>query len=291
LPEVSVVIPAFNAAPFLAEALSSVLAQTVADHEIIVVDDGSTDDTPALLRRFIDRIRVLRQENKGVANARNRGISASLAPWVAFLDADDVWLPGKLEKQLDALRRNPDRVACATAFTVVDSALLPVEVHSCAHEPDVQALLLRGNLIGTPSTVVCRRSVLQEMGGFDNALSQCADWDLWLRICRKAPFVCVDESLVLYRRHATNMSHSVGLLERDSVRVLERFFAASDPVTRDLRTLRDPALGANWKVLAGSYWHAGRRLRALLCACRSLRRDRRQLRPLLQGVSRLLRRN
>jgi glycosyltransferase involved in cell wall biosynthesis len=286
VPEVSVVIPTFNAAAFLRGALESVFTQTFSDHEIIVVDDGSTDETAEVLGSLPGPLRLLRQQNQGVSRARNRGVSESRAPWVAFLDADDLWLPRKLERQMDALRGQPDRAVCATAFTVVDERLEPIERRGCSPGPDLRDLLLQGNLIGTPSTVVCRRSLVLEAGGFDESLSQCADWDLWLRLRRRSPFVCLNESLVLYRTHATNMSRSVRLLERDSVKMLEGFFArgSSEP---GIGNLRDQSLASNWRVLAGSYWRAGHRLRALLCACRSLLRDRRQLRPLLQGAARL----
>lgn len=270
------VIPAYNAAAYVAGAVDSVLAQSFRDLEVVVVDDGSSDETPAILGGYDRPVRCVRQDNRGVASARNRGIEEGRGRFVAFLDADDLWRPEKLERQLGALRARPGHRACASAFTVVDVGLTPLEVHRIEpREPGLLDLLLRGNVIGTPSTVLCERSLLAEAGGFDPALSQCADWELWIRLRTRTAFVCLDEPLAIYRRHAGNMSRSVALLERDSTGVLEKAFALPE-LPDGLRGRRREAIARNAMVLAGSYFQAGLLADSARCTSLALRLDWRQ---------------
>jgi glycosyltransferase involved in cell wall biosynthesis len=273
---VSVVIPAFNAAAYLGGAIDSVLAQTSRDLEVIVVDDGSSDGTPALAARYDSPVRWLRQDNRGVAAARNRGIAESRGRFVAFLDADDLWRPEKLERQLAALRDCAGARASATAFSIVDADLAPLGVQRVEPaEPALVDLLLRGNVIGTPSSVLCERGLLEESGGFDTGLSQCADWDLWLRFAARTRFAILDAPLTVYRRHAGNMSRSVELLERDSIGVLERAFARPE-LPAPLRALRRRAFAHNAMVLAGSHFQAGSFGSFLRCAASAVAGDWRE---------------
>lgn len=273
MPRVSVVIPAYNAARYVGAAIESVLAQTAADLEAVVVDDGSKDDTESVVRRYGTRVRYLRQENAGVAVARNRGLAESRGHWVGFLDADDTWLPRKLEHQLEALEERPGPRACYSAFTVVDPELRPLEVrHSPRQGPILEDLLLRGNVVGSICTVLCERALFDAAGGFDPALSQCADWDMWIRLSLLTDFAYLDEPLVTYRRHATNMSSDIGLYERDSLRLFEKAFALPG-LPPELLRRRSEAYGRMFLVLAGSYYHAGALGDALRCAGRSLSHD------------------
>lgn len=267
---VSVIIPVFNGGAYVGAAIESVLQQGIDGLEVVVVDDGSTDATPDVLRTYGTAVRPIRQANQGVAKARNVGAALSCGQYLAFLDADDLWRPGKLARQIGALAEEPSALACATAFEVVDDELRPLEVRGGV-EVGLGDLLLRGNLIGTPSTVVVERGLFEAVGGFDPALSQCADWDLWIRLRARTRFAVVVEPLVLYRSHAGNMSRSVPLLETDSRRVLEKAFAMELP--EELRGQRKRAFAANDMVLAGSYFHAGRRVDALRCATRAIGGD------------------
>jgi glycosyltransferase involved in cell wall biosynthesis len=280
-PALSVVIPAFNAARHVSQAVDSALQQTFRDVEIVVVDDGSTDDTLARLAPYGERIRIVRQANAGVALARNAGSAAARGRYVAFLDADDVWQPDKTHRQLEALAQEPDARASYTAFQLVADDLTPKEVRRTVRQGSlVEDLLCLGNVVGTPSTVVCERDLLREVGGFDPDLSLGADWDLWLRLSVRTPFAYVDEPLVLYRVHEANMSRDVGLLERDSVRLLEKALANPE-VPATLRAARGRVLGRNDRVLAGSYLHAGRVADGLRCAARALLRHPAEIRDFL----------
>jgi hypothetical protein len=154
--------------------------------------------------------------------------------------------------------------------------LRPLAVHrSHRHGSALEDLLLRGNVVGSICTVVCERSLLDAAGGFDPNLSQCADWDMWVRLARLTEFVYVDEPLVTYRQHGTNMSRNAPLLERDSLEVLRKGFAMAD-LPDDLRACRRRAFGRNYTVLAGTYFHARRYRDFLRCAALAVAFDMRQ---------------
>jgi glycosyltransferase involved in cell wall biosynthesis len=275
--QVSVIIPTYNSAGYLTDAVDSVFEQTFNDVELLVIDDGSTDNTEAVMRRYGSQVRYIRQSNGGVAAARNRGIVESRGRWIAFLDADDTWLAGKLERQLAALADSAEGRACYSAFALVDTQLAPLGVNrSERHGTALEDLLLRGNVIGTPSTVVCDRALFDLAGGFDTTLSQCADWDMWIRLAAFTDFIYVDEPLAKYRQHPNNMSRNVELLERDSVRMLEKGFDMAG-VPCSLRSLRRATLARNYMVLAGSYFHARNYQNSMRCAARAIALDFRQL--------------
>lgn len=268
---VSVIIPAYNARDFIADAVDSALAQTVKSVDIIVVDDGSTDGTGDVLSRFGAAIRVVRQPNRGVAVSRNLGIAEARGRYVAFLDADDIWEPRKIEEQLDAISSTSSGYgACSTRFLVVDEQLRPVEVFGTARRMStLSELLMFGNTIGTPSTVLCDRALFQQVGGFDPALSQCADWDMWIRLAAVTDFIRLDNVLVRYRKHDRSMSRDVALLERDSRIVLDKAFAMPD-LPPALRRLRRRLIARNYMVVAGSYFRIGAWRDFLRCAARAV---------------------
>jgi glycosyltransferase involved in cell wall biosynthesis len=270
--------------------VDSALSQTFRDFEVLVIDDGSTDDTEAVIRQYGERVRCIHQRNSGVAAARNRGINESRGRYVAFLDADDTWAADKLQAQVTALRKNPDYLACYTAFTVVSTDLRPLRITRNNHQnKTLEELLLRGNVIGSICTVLCERSLFDAAGGFDTSLSQCADWDMWVRIAGRTEFLYLDLPLATYRQHDTNMSRDAGLLERDSMRVLEKGFGAPG-LDETLIGRRRAALARNYMVLAGTYFHAGCYGDFARCAARSVALDLRQLRRLTGFPTRALRR-
>ena len=202
---ISVIIPAYNAAAFVREAIDSVLAQTHPDVEVIVVDDSSTDDTPAILSSYGDRIRVHRQPNGGVSAARNRGASMSSGEWIAFLDADDVWTPDKLERQL-ASATTP--ISYTNRYNFGLRGDLPEDQSEATPLLDGDifvALMLRGNFV-TTSSVMIRRALFLDLGGFARSPRVCEDWDLWLRVAARHEFGVVANPLVGYRFTAASLS-------------------------------------------------------------------------------------
>jgi glycosyltransferase involved in cell wall biosynthesis len=270
VPEVSVVIPARNAAAFVGAAIESVLRQTFRDFELLVVDNGSTDDTARIAATYPAPVRCLSEPRAGVAFARNRGLRESRGRWIAFLDADDLWLPPKLEAQLRALRSRPGARACSTAFEIVDSALRPLAVKRHPLTTSLlEELLFVGNVIGPPSTPLIERELLVRENGFDPELSYGADWNLWIRLAACTELAYVDEVLVRYRVHDSNMSRNVRLLEDDSRRVLTKAFAMPG-LPPSLEARRRESFGWNDLVLAGSYWRAGQRAAAVRCALQAL---------------------
>ena len=280
MPEVSVIVPAYNAGRYVRAAIESVLAQTRRDLEVLVVDDGSKDDTAAVVARFAPPVRLLRQVNAGVSEARNHGLRIASGRYVAFLDADDLWAPLKLDRQVTALNESPKR-ACYTAFLKSDENLRKLQiVRSPPTGHLVSDLLLRGNVIGTPSSILCDRRLFESTGLFDSTLSQCADWDMWVRLGTLTDFQYLDEPLVTYRQHDTNMSRNPALLERDSLRVLEKAFGLPG-LPEQVRRRRRRAFGRNYMVLAGTYFVAGRSSDFARCALRSLMLDPRQVSYLL----------
>lgn len=198
-PFVSVVIPTYNRGWILREAVDSVLAQEYPAYEVIVVDDGSTDDTSSILRDYGNRIRVVRQENRGVSTARNRGVCEATGNLIAFLDSDDLWLPGKLETQVDFFRTHTEVLICQTEETWVRNGrrVNPKNRHKKPSgdifEPSLELCLV------SPSAVMLRRELFEEMGGFDETLPACEDYDLWLRIGYRYPVHLIDTPLIIKR--------------------------------------------------------------------------------------------
>lgn len=264
MPKVSVIIPAYNAEAFLSEAIESVLAQSFQDFEVIVIDDGSTDDSARIANSFGGNVFCLSQENRGLAAARNRGIAESKGELIALLDADDYWLAEKLEKQVELLERESEAVAC---FTLTENFNDQGETLETSVEPDyadiVEALLLYSCIIGPPSSVMIKRSALNKIGDFDMNFSQCADWDMWLRLAELGKVVYVNKPLVRYRIHPTNMSKNTPLLESDTFGVLDKFF--SDPAHFKFEPLKNNCYSNHWMIIAGCYLQAGQLAESLRC--------------------------
>jgi glycosyltransferase involved in cell wall biosynthesis len=270
-PDVTVVIPAYNAAETIGEALRSVLAQTYRRFEALVIDDGSNDATPQIAGGSRDeRVKVISVPNGGVAKARNLGIQEARGEFVAFLDADDVWLPWKLDRQVAALRSNPAVGLCFTGARRVDSGLRPIgDIPANGYRDYCEALLLHANIVSAgSSSVVMRRGPLQDAGSFDPRFSQCADWELWLRLSRRIQFLPISEPGVLYRVHEARMSRDIALLERDTFAVLNKFFA--DPGSAAYLPLRARVCSNHWMICSGSYLHAGQLVSSLRCLVRGL---------------------
>jgi glycosyltransferase involved in cell wall biosynthesis len=221
---VSVVIPTFNRCGFVCEAVASVCAQRDVQYEIIVVDDGSTDGTVAVLQRqFGERVEVMQTANRGVAAARNCGVAASRGELIAFLDSDDLWLPGKLAVQAAFFAEHAGAEICQTDEVWIRNG---VRVNPCAHHRkpngDIFEPSLRRCLV-SPSTVMLRRELFDRVGGFDERFPACEDYDLWLRIAQNTPVWFVDRALVVKRGgHADQLSRRIWGLDRFRVLALAR---------------------------------------------------------------------
>lgn len=231
---VSVVIPTFDRARVLPRALESVMAQSRPPTEVIVVDDGSTDDTAELVVDRFPTTRLIRQENRGVSAARNRGIEAAAGEWIALLDSDDEWRPEKLEKQLDALQAQPELRICHTDEIWIRRGrrVNPRQIHA-KHGGWIfrQCLPLCAM---SPSSIVIHRSVFEEVGLFDEQLPACEDYDLWLRICHRYPVLLVDEPLVVkHGGHDDQLSTRIWGLDRFRIRALEKLIGEADLTTAD----------------------------------------------------------
>jgi glycosyltransferase involved in cell wall biosynthesis len=218
---VSVIIPTYNRAAWVMEAVASVLAQTYRDFELFVVDDGSTDGTPAALASLGGEIKVLRQEERqGVSAARNLGARASAGDWLAFLDSDDLWLPDKLARQVEYLQANPDLVICQTGETWIRNGVRVNPPEAARKVSGDIFLPSLARCLVSPSAVMLHRRLFEEMGGFDENLPAAEDYDLWLRIAWRHPVGLVPESLVIKRGgHADQLSRQWGL-DRFRIRAL-----------------------------------------------------------------------
>jgi glycosyltransferase involved in cell wall biosynthesis len=223
MPNVSVIIPAYNAEGFITDTVRSALDQTYQDLEVIVVDDGSTDGTLAQLESFGPRVRVHRQANSGVARARNTGVGLARGSWIAFLDADDVWLPHKIERQLAWATRADVPMSFTDRFNFGSIGDLP-ELQSIVtpmRGGDIFVPLMHGNFI-TLTSVMIQRELFEEMGGFYTGLNGTEDWDLWLRVAEQHPIGFVSEPLVYYRLHEGGLSRNFTRMSRERTLVITR---------------------------------------------------------------------
>jgi glycosyltransferase involved in cell wall biosynthesis len=218
---VSVIIPTYNRAALVTEAVTSVLAQIYRDFELLVVDDGSTDATPAALAPFGSRVGVLRRKRRGgVSAARNLGAAAATGDWLAFLDSDDLWLPEKLAQQVDYLKSHPDVAICQTEESWVRKGVRVNAPHTCRKaEGDIFLPSLNRCLV-SPSAVMLHRRLFEAMGGFDESLPAAEDYDLWLRITWRYPVGLVPAPLIIKRGgHPDQLSRQWGL-DRFRIRAL-----------------------------------------------------------------------
>ncbi|MFO1412791.1 MAG: glycosyltransferase [Burkholderiales bacterium] len=282
---ISVVVPCYNAERWVAGTLASVLAQDSPVHEVIVVDDGSTDRSTAVIRERFPGVTVVQQANSGVAAARNAGIRRASGQWIAFVDADDYWLPGKLSAQREVLRADPSaRMAC-TAWQVWPSA---------AETPDeatlqglrqadtgqwrgpsgwIYADLLLDCHVWT-STVLVHRSLLDEIGLFDPGLRIGEDYDLWLRAARVTPILRVPRPLALYRMHPGSLTKAAPMENHQGTvvaRAVARWGYGSPDGARARKADVDRAIARTWSDFAGAHLAADNLERARYGALMSLR--------------------
>jgi glycosyltransferase involved in cell wall biosynthesis len=251
-PLVSVVIPAYNAAATVGATLESVLAQTVDDLEVIVVDDGSSDDTAAVVHAIDDpRVRLIEKPNGGASDSRNAGIAEATGRYVAFLDADDLWVPDKLERQLDWLASNPGVGAVQTGVRFVDDELNTLDIRRCRPSEDALLETLQfENLPGFNSTLLVERELLERLGRYDTSLAILEDWNLAIELAKEGNLGGIEEPLALYRQHPGNRSRNLEIHVEPGFIVLGRLFA--DPATPErIRAKKGLIYGRFFTMLAG----------------------------------------
>ena len=235
-PRVSVVITTYNYERFIAAAIESVLGQTVRPDEIVVVDDGSTDGTAPVVARYAARgVRYIRQTNQGAGAARNRGIRETRGDLIAFLDADDRWLPDKLARQLAHLRRYPAAgLVTGGEWQVFGAARPPVRVRRRpARAARLYPRILIENLIGNPSLVLVRRACFARVGEFDEGLPLGQDWEMWIRIARAYRIGVVDAPLIDFTQHEDSLTAGKVVERHRSNRVIRRrYLGEVRPLTR-----------------------------------------------------------
>ena len=253
---VSVVIPTYNYGRYVTEAVESALAQTLPPTEIIVVDDGSTDDTVARLQPYMGRIRYIHQENQGLSAARNTGIRNATGEWIALLDADDLWHRQKLEVQLRAIVGRTDVALVGSPSSPTSEGPLPV--------PKVYELTVRDFVLssrtGTTGALI-RLSNLEAVGYFDETLRSVEDRDMWLRLAARFPCVLVESKCWWYRPHLGQMNRNADRMFRNYRRVLNKFFTEHP----EHRGLHRQAMAYLYFDAVWPYLEEGRRATALRC--------------------------
>ncbi len=225
--DISVIIPTWNRAERLADALTSVFQQSVAVHEVIVVDDGSTDNTRDMVACRFAGVRYIYQENRGVSSARNAGIRQATGDWIALLDSDDRWLPDKLEWQQQLIRAHPGYNLCHSDELWIRNGK---RVNAMKKHAKQGGRIFKHCLplcAISPSAVLIQKNIFTDIGLFDESLPACEDYDLWLRICAVYPVLYVDRQLVIkHGGHADQLSRRYWGMDRFRIQALEKSLAA-----------------------------------------------------------------
>ena len=278
---ISVIIPTWNRVDRLANALQSVFAQSRPPAEVIVVDDGSTDDTRRLVHSQFRDARYIYQQNKGVSSARNTGIQAASGDWIALLDSDDRWQPDKLEQQCEHLRARPDYKICHSDEIWIRNGkrVNPMKKHAKQGGHIFRHCLPLCAI--SPSAVLIHRDLFKEIGLFDEHLPACEDYDLWLRICALHPVLYIDKPLITKTGgHADQLSRRYWGMDRFRIHSLEKLLASNtlDAAnhTAALATLLDKLA----IVIKGAVKHGNHELAN---ACREKQQHYRQKHALVPG--------
>jgi glycosyltransferase involved in cell wall biosynthesis len=272
MPLVSVIIPTHNRRDLVCEAVESALAQRDATAEVIVIDDGSTDDTAAALARFGGRIRYRRQPSRGVAAARNAGARLATGEWLAFLDSDDLWCADKLARQLAYHAQHPALRASQTGEIWIRNGM---RVNPCRHHRKPDGDIFPASVarcVVSPSAVLLQRRLFAALGGFDEGLAVCEDYELWLRLGLREPVGLLDAPLVIKRGgHGDQLSRRYWGMDRFRVAALARLLA-TEPLHGPRRAVAVDTLRRKCAVLAQGARRRGRfdeaeRYLALAHAC------------------------
>jgi len=273
-PVVSAIITAYNCAKYVCEAIESVLYQTRQLDEIIVVDDGSMDQTSELIRSYIEKgVRYIYQENQGIGAARNRGILESKGEMIAFLDCDDIWLPRKTEEQVKFLQQNPDIGMVSSPYWWWDLSKdqwclkYPRNVH-----PDrMKKEILIQNFVGNPSSTIILRKMIDLIGLFDPGLRWGVEWEYWIRLLQSGKIGFVSDPLIIYRWHVENVSHAsqwerLAFLQNLSSNNVQKYSNSWERIILTARSISKFDFLRSWHLFSTE----GSKLRQLWYLCRSL---------------------
>jgi len=266
---VSVVIPAFNSEQYIAECINSVLTQTYQNFEIIIIDDGSSDNTVNIVSAYKnDKIRLFHQKNSGSGAARNHGVKQASGTWIAFIDADDIWLPDKLQKQLELCSNQVwSHTDLFFLGDIYPKHTKTTELTS-KHSGYILKNLLVENSIGT-SSVIIDKDIFQEFGGFNTGLRALQDWDLWLRVAEKYEICYLDEPLVYYRVHSDSTSRNVRKTLPYHLYLIDHAFSQQGPA-RNMQELKYEALSRSYQICSYIAEQEKDYLFSCYCAARSL---------------------
>lgn len=257
-PRVSIVIPAYNHAKWIGETLQSVLDQTFGDWEAVVVDDGSKDETGDIVRRFSPQIRYVRQENAGVSAARNAGLDLTRAPYVTFLDSDDIWPARTLENLVGCLDQNLGAgMVYGARCRMKEGLIYDCTIPSLAGSILVPLLMKDESLKLSIGSTMMRRSVLERVKPFDLRFSTSADYDLWLRIAAEYPVAFVREPVLHYRILPGSMHTNLRVFERDRLGVLEKFFSGDAGRRPEIASIKNEIYARAHYTIGGDAVHQG----------------------------------
>jgi glycosyltransferase involved in cell wall biosynthesis len=245
---VSVIVPTYNTITYLPDAIESILKQTFEDFEIILVNDGSTDSTAQWAKKLTDpRIRYIHQENKGLSAARNTGIDLAQGRYIALLDADDLWVPTKLEKQVALLDANPEvGMVHSWALFIDGQGRSTGRIWKTQAQGMALSHLLHRNDVAV-SSVLVRRECFALVGGFDTSLRSLEDWDMWLRLAVHYPIAVTQELMAYYRQIPGSMSRNCEVMEASFKKVIDQHFALAP---QSLQYIRDRSYGSAYQCLA-----------------------------------------
>lgn len=247
-PLISVIIPAYNCQATIAETLHSVFRQTYSDIEIIVVNDGSNDRTLDILKDCQDaRLHVVSQANAGVSASRNHGMKIAKGDFVAFLDSDDLWFPEKLSEQMTALQNSPESAVAYSWTDYIDQAgAFLRKGYYCNFSGNVYHRLLLGSFLESGSNPLIRSSALKTVGGFDESLRTCEDWDLWIRLALEYEFIVVPQVHVQYRVTPSSKSFLLNKHEAGGLVVINKAFSHT---SESAQAIKPKALSNFYKYL------------------------------------------
>jgi glycosyltransferase involved in cell wall biosynthesis len=273
-PLVSAIIPVHDGDRFLHQSIESVLNQSYPRLECIVIDDGSTDESATVARSYGARVRYVHRPQAGVAVARNSGVARSTGALVAFLDADDVWLPHKIETQVRLVKASEGVVFVYSSVCRVDAALTPLSIGWAVPPERIIECAISLDPLTTylPMTGLVERAAFERAGGFDRRLSTSADTDLACRLTREGSIARLVEPLALYRQHEGQMHRNAEALRHDMEIVIKKMASTSQIPSPERRTVRHARASLDF-VLAGSYAEEGRTVAAGLSLGRSLARN------------------